>query len=147
MRLGCEVSPRTCSPWLHLFLGCTAAVSIAQYMKQVQQISAATATVQTKSRELQMQSFKKRKSAAEDGMLWKQRLKAKQATIQQPLGQAKGSTKNSRGQAKPLKHTDTDRTGQRLSSQQNAKLSVQLSVSSMKPQKSKKKTAPQPEQV
>lgn len=57
-----------------------------------------------------MQSFKKRKTAAEDGMLWRQRLKAKEAAegtakVLEPTKEAKASTKQSKHRDKVQAHT------------------------------------------
>ena len=98
--------------------------------------------------EFEVQSFKKRKSATEDGMLWKQRLKAKQASMKLPLGHSQDSTPTYKGNAQPPKHAAKIRNGPQSSTQRSApqhcgKPAGQL----LKPNKSKKKASPQQEQV
>ena len=94
-----------------------------------------------------MQSFKKRKSAAEDGMLWKQRLKAKQASMKPPLGHTQVSTKTCKGNTQPLKHAAEISSGPQPSSQHSAQGSGKPAGHLLKPNKRKKKASPQQEQV
>jgi hypothetical protein len=86
-----------------------------------------------------MQSFKKRKSETEKGMLWKRRLEAKKAETEQQLGQAARNRKSRRGDVMGLQHSNRDE----LESVPSAHLSAKLNET----RRIKKQAVPQQEQV
>lgn len=92
-------------------------------------------------------SFKKRKNTSEHSMLWKQRLKTKQASIQQQIGQAQVSTPTSRGKTQPLKRADRMHSGQHPTGQHSTPRTVDPAGQLLKPHKSKKKASPQQDQA